>query len=249
MSLDKDLWAGPPENPVATADEVHVWRAELEQDEAVLRGLEWLLSEDERARAAKFHFRRDRDHFVAARGALRTILGRYAGAPPASLRFTYNEYGKPALSGGGALRFNASHSHGLALYAVTEGREVGVDVEQLRADVAGFDIAQRFFSRHEVAALRALPRQAHAGAFFDCWTRKEAYIKARGEGLSHPLEGFSVSLAPGEPAALLRTEDDPAEASRWSLVELPAGDGFRAALAVEGAAPTLRLWRWSASPA
>ena len=248
VSRDEQSWVSPPENLAAAAGEVHVWRARLDQDEATLLRLARLLSADERARARKFYFRRDRDHFVAARGALRTILGRYAATPPELLCFSYNEYGKPALSGGGPLRFNASHSNGVALYAVTAGREVGVDLEFVRADFAGVEIAESFFSRREVSALRALPPGALTDAFFDCWTRKEAYIKARGEGLSHPLERFTVSLAPGEPAALLCTDDDPREAARWSLVRLPPGEGFRAALAVEGGMPTVRRWRWSAPP-
>jgi 4'-phosphopantetheinyl transferase len=145
------------------------------------------------------------------------------------------------------LRFNVSHSQGVALYALTRGREVGVDIEFVREDFARFDIAERFFSTREVSALRALPTEQHTAAFFDCWTRKEAYIKARGEGLSHPLHSFAVSLAPGETAALLWTDTDPQEAARWSLVGLFPGESYRAALAVEGEMPTLRCWRWSAS--
>lgn len=246
MRPGQPTWLDAPEEIVLDEGEVHVWRARLDQCEETLRRLTRLLSADERERAERFYFRRDRDHFAAARGALRTILGRYAAVAPGLLRFTYNAYGKPALSGGGPIRFNVSHSNGLALFAVTAGREVGVDLEHVRADFAGVEIAASFFSAREVAALRALPPPALAEAFFDCWTRKEAYIKARGEGLSHPLERFTVSLAPGEPAALLRTDDDPREAARWSLVELSPGEGFRAALAVEGATPALRCHDWSA---
>lgn len=241
-------WPEAPERPVLAAGEVHVWLADLDQGEETLRRLSGLLSEDELTRAARFHFRRDRDRFVAARGALRGILGRYVGAEPRLLRFSYDHYGKPSLRGEDSrdgLRFNVSHSGGVALYALARGREVGVDVELVREEFAGFDIAERFFSEREVSALRALPPREHARAFFDCWTRKEAYIKARGEGLSHPLHRFAVSLAPGEAAALLWTGEDPREAARWSLVALPLGESYRAALAVEGEAPALRLWRWS----
>ncbi len=224
---------------------MHVWRAGLEPGAQTLRRRRELLSTDERERADRFYFQRDREHFVAARGGLREILGRYTGASPQSLRFSYDHYGKPSLSGeagGTPLRFNVSHSGGVALYAVTVGRAVGVDVERVREDFAGLDIAKNFFSPHEVAALSELPAEHLATAFFDCWTRKEAYIKARGLGLSHPLHLFTVSLTPGRPAALLRTDDDPEEAARWSLVELFPGEGYRGALAFEGELSSLRCW-------
>lgn len=240
-------WPEGPARPAATEDEVHVWRVRQDCGEASLRQLSSLLSEDELERAGRFYYRKDHDHFVAARGALREILGRYTGVAPRRLRFAYEQYGKPALdpeTGGGLLRFNLSHSHGLALCAVTLVRAVGIDIEFVREEFAGEEIAERFFSPREVAALRALAPGERATAFFDCWTRKEAYIKARGEGLSHPLHSFAVSFAPGEPAALLCTDDDPPEAARWSLVGLSPGGPYRAALAVEGAAPALRCWQW-----
>jgi 4'-phosphopantetheinyl transferase len=251
MPPEQQSWPDAPERPTLADGEVHVWRASLNQPQAVLRGLSRLLSEDESERAGKFYFPRDRDHFVVARGALREILGRYTGVAPGLLRFTYNRYGKPSLRGGeheDALRFNVTHSNGVALYALARAREVGVDIEYVREDFAGIEVSERFFSAREVSALRALPRGAFTKAFFDCWTRKEAYIKARGEGLSHPLERFAVSLAPGEPAALLCTDEDPPEAARWSLVELFPGEGFCSALAVEGGRPTLRCWSWTAGP-
>ena len=226
---------------------MHVWRAYLNQGEATRRALWDTLADDERERAARFYFRSDRESFVVARGALRDILGRYLGVPPARVRFSYTRYGKPVLEGGagrGALQFNASHSHRVALYAVTRSRPVGVDVELVCERNASRDVAERFFSAREVAALRALPAAARTAAFFNCWTRKEAYIKALGEGLSHPLHAFTVSLAPGSPAALLATDGDPAGASRWSLAELSPGPRYAGALAVEGAPPTLRRWRW-----
>jgi 4'-phosphopantetheinyl transferase len=216
---------------------VHVWQARLDQF-AVRQGrmLE-LLSADERERAARFHFAKDRSHFIAARALLRTLLGRYLNFPPHQLSFIYGPYGKPALAGereSRALRFNVSHSHGVALYAVARERDVGVDVEYVRRDMVSESIAERFFSAREVATLRALPAEIQPQAFFNCWTRKEAFIKARGEGLSFPLDRFEVSLDPKEPAALVSVRDDPREASRWSLQALPVEEGYAAALAVEG---------------
>lgn len=245
---DQQLWLEGPERPLLCDGEAHVWRAGLEPGATTLRRLREILSADEQERADRFHFQRDREHFVAARGGLREILGRYTGAAPESLRFSYDDYGKPSLSvgaGGTPPRFNVSHSGGVALYAVAAGRAVGVDIERVREDFAGLDIAKNFFSPDEVAALGALPADQRAAAFFDCWTRKEAYIKARGHGLSHPLHLFTVSLTPGRPAALLRTDDDPAEAARWTLVELFPGEGYRGALAFEGELLSLRCWSLS----
>src|SRR5262249_38196538 len=150
--------------------------------------------------------------------------------------------GKPALAGQGraGLRFNVAHSEGWALIAVTRGREVGVDLERLRAEVATPEIAARFFSPRECEALQALPGPLRAEAFFRCWTRKEAYLKATGAGLSVALDRFAVTLDPGAPAALVEHRDDPDEVKRWSLRELPAPPGFAAALAVEG--PSNGLW-------
>jgi len=196
-----------------------------------------LLSADERERAERFHFANDRAHFIAARALLRTLLGRYLDLPPRHLSFSYSPYGKPALAGEGegrALRFNVSHSHGVALYAFARGREVGVDVEYVRPDVVGESIAERCFSAQEVATLRSLPAEVQPRAFFNCWTRKEAFIKARGEGLSFPLDQFEVALDPKEPAALISIGGDRREASRWSLQALPVEEGYVAALAVEG---------------
>jgi 4'-phosphopantetheinyl transferase len=229
------------------SDEVHVWRAALNLDTPRLTRLERTLSEDEHARAERFHFPQDRQRFVAARGLLRTLLGRYLGGEPGQVLFCYGPQGKPALageSGGETLRFNVSHSGELVLYAVSRGRELGIDIERLRPDFATEQIARRFFSAGEVAALQTLPAGEQRQAFFACWTRKEAYLKARGDGLSLDLKQFEVSLAPGKPAALLSTKHDPQEVLRWSLRDLTPGPGYVAALAVEGHDWRLRCWQW-----
>jgi 4'-phosphopantetheinyl transferase len=173
---------------------------------------------------------------MAGRGALRHILAGYLGCAPAEIGFSYTAYGKPFLRNEEkhGLRFNLSHSEDQALLAVTRGRVVGVDIEQIRPDFATEEIAKRFFSEREWKELRGLPAAERTTAFFRCWTRKEAFIKAVGEGLSFPLDAFAVSLAPGEPAALrwLRTDKDGAR--RWRLEDIAAPAGFLAALAVEG---------------
>jgi 4'-phosphopantetheinyl transferase len=224
---------------------VHVWRTPLDLTELQVRSLWDTLAADECQRAERFFFEKDRTHFVVARGLLRILLGRYLRQDALHLRFTYGPHGKPTLAtdtGGVALRFNVSHSHGLALYALTRGREVGVDVERIRPEIAQEKIAERFFSPREVTVLRGLPTPLQAPAFFACWTRKEAYIKAKGAGLTLPLDQFDVSLAPGEPAALLHTAWDLQEAAGWTLQDLAPAPGYRAAVAVAGHAWRLTCW-------
>ncbi len=222
-------------------DRIHVWRAALD-NAADLRGL---LSADELARAARFHFERDSARFIAMRGVLRSILGIYTSVPPVQLKFRYAARGKPSLADNPRdVRFNLSHSHDLALIAVALGCELGVDVEYIKDSTAGPEIAERFFSRAEVVALRALPKALRRDAFFAGWTRKEAYIKATGMGLFAELDRFTVSLAPDEPAALLRVAGAAAEASRWSLFELNPGEGYAGALAVEGRDVQISCWHW-----
>jgi len=203
-------------------------------------------------RARRFHFQRDSERFIVTRGLLRCILGRYLGIEPGRLRFVYNSYGKPALataSDEGALCFNLSHSGGLALYAVARGRQVGIDLERIRAVPEIEQIAQRFFSSREYAAFRSLAAGLRQEAFYSCWTRKEAYIKARGQGLSLPLDQFDVSLVPGEPARLLDVRGDSQDGHHWLLRELEPGPGYVAALAVEGHGWKLKCWHFPGSDA
>ncbi len=199
-----------------------------------------MLTADEQTRAARFHFPRDRRQYIVARGTLRLLLARYLGQTTGTLRFGATEYGKPFLLRADGLpdteiAFNVSHSHELALLAFARSMRVGVDVEYMRPELAEERIAERFFSPREVAVLRGLPAAQQPAAFFRCWTRKEAFVKARGEGLSLPLHSFDVSLAPDEPAALLHVATDLAEAGRWTIHTLtPTLPGYMAALAVEG---------------
>jgi 4'-phosphopantetheinyl transferase len=240
-------WLTPPSWPALSEGEAHVWLAELDLPQDAVGALRFLLSGDELGRAERFHFRRDRDRYVVGRGVLRRMLGAYMNSDPAALRFDYGAHGKPHLVGEskpGGLRFNVSHSEGHALFCFARGVEVGVDLERVREGPASERLAERFFSAGEVRALRALPRNAQDEAFFDCWTRKEAYIKARGEGLSMPLDRFEVTLAPGEPAELLRTDGDPRERARWSMRGLRPAPSFVGAVVVGGTLRRLECWRW-----
>jgi 4'-phosphopantetheinyl transferase len=178
---------------------------------------------------------------------LRALLGRYLKLEPAKVQFVYNAWGKPTLapgSGQAALQFNVSHSGELALYAFARQAEVGIDIEFIRTDLDYEEIAERFFSSHERATLRSLPAQVKGESFFRCWTRKEAYIKAKGQGLSIPLDQFSVTLRPGEPARLLHVQGDPQAAQRWSIQELAPDSGYLAALVVEGDGWQPKCWEW-----
>jgi 4'-phosphopantetheinyl transferase len=221
---------------VTAHDAIDVWCAPLDLAAAELGRFGSILAADEIARAERFHRREDGERFIAARGILRTILGRYLDLEPGLLRFRYGAHGKPELCrspGRPPVTFNLSHAHGLAICAVAGGRKVGVDLEYLRPGLEYEAIAARFFSAAENSALRALPGRLRRGAFFRCWVRKEAYLKARGEGLTLPLCQFDVSLAPGQPARLLASRDDPDAAFRWSLREIEVPTGYVAALAAE----------------
>ncbi|HJU91868.1 MAG TPA: 4'-phosphopantetheinyl transferase superfamily protein [Pyrinomonadaceae bacterium] len=235
-------WSHAPASPSLQSGEIHVWRVDLEQPEEVVQQFRSTLEDDELNRADRFHFDKDRRAFTVSRGFLRHVLGRYTATKPEALRFSYGPYGKPSLDqNDSSLRFNMSHSRGVGLVAVSEAKELGVDVEYIRADFASEDIARRFFSANEVAAFNALPIQQRVAAFFRCWTRKEAYIKAIGRGLSQALDGFDVTLAPEAPPALLRADED--DASRWWLSDIDVGSDYAAALVVEGQLSSVRCWQ------
>lgn len=213
---------------------MHVWQSKLDDHDA--GSLRSFLAEDEISRANRFHFAKDRDDYIVARALLRKLLAAYLGLGAEEVRFGYADKGKPFLleSDRSAVNFNLAHSHGLALYAFAHRREVGVDLEFIRDDLESEKIAERFFSPREIETLLTVPVELRKQAFFNCWTRKEAYIKARGEGLSLPLDEFDVSLRPGESAVLLRNHKEPAEAARWTMRSISVPSGYVAALVVEG---------------
>lgn len=243
-----DDWNHTPDSIELGEGQVHVWRASLDQNAKVIANLAALLSEDEYKRAMRYHRPVDRDRFIAGRGILRKIISAYLELPPSQLRFTYNEYGKPAVSddqNGRGLNFNLSHSAQLILYAVTRGRVVGIDIEYIREDFATLEIAEHFFSKDELAALKSLPADQRTIGFFNCWSRKEAFIKAKGMGVSYPLDRFTVSLAPGEPPALIKVDDDEREVAQWKMYELNPGAGYAAALIATEPPVTLKRRHWS----
>lgn len=237
--------AGPLRLFQLPGDDVHVWTVPLNASPDCYSRLQRTLSDDEVARAARFRFERDANRFVAARGVLRTLLACYLEAHPAQLHFEYGPKGKPALSATSAhrLQFNLAHSADLVICAFTQRTRMGVDVEQSRAVDDAEDLSRRFFAAAEHADLMSLPAELRSQAFLACWTRKEAFVKALGDGLSLPLQSFRVSLLPGMPAALLDVDPDVETGRQWFLYDFQPLPGFVAAVAAEGRARPLRAMR------
>jgi 4'-phosphopantetheinyl transferase len=233
-------------------NEVHVCIAYLDRPESEVRFFESLLAADETQRAKRFYFQKDRERFVVGRGLLRTILSSYLQLPPDEILFAYGAHGKPTVkqkAGQSGIEFNLAHSAGWGIYAITQDRPVGVDVEFIQRDFPGENVAEHFFSPRETASLRALPKDRQTAAFFSCWSRKEAFIKALGLGLSCPLGDFDVSLAPGEPARLLYVKWDPHEVSRWFMADIDRVPGCAAAVVVAGTTCRLVVSEWSGTTA
>ena len=223
--------------------EIHLWTVNLDPLPEEVERLTRSLSADERERAGRFHFERHRRQYTVGRGALRELLGSYVGVPAAAVRFTYGPRGKPFLAddlaavtaaGAGRLQFNLSNSHELALVGFVRGMGIGVDVEHHKPMADLEQIAERFFSASERETLRRLPAALKPEAFFNCWTRKEAYLKAVGEGIAAPLDSFDVTLAPGEAPRMLTLQGDAARAARWHFQSFDPAPGYVGALAVEG---------------
>ena len=221
--------------PPLTVDDVHVWSAGLACPGSAIAHFEALLSSEERARADRFFNPRDRRRYVVGRGCLRRLLGEYLNIPPATVALTATALGKPYTADPqSGVRFNVAHSEELALFAIARGREVGVDVERERPNVDWRDLARRNFAPEEYDSLTSesctFDRRE---AFFRCWARKEAYVKALGIGMQILLDGFAVTIA-ADSAVILHTAHDPNQHSRWDLRSLSPAAGFAAALVVEG---------------
>ena len=277
-SLDR-FAAPPAELSPPRAGEIHVWSVPLDPPAELVARHRRLLSEDEIARADRFRFDRHRRRYTVGRGVLRTLLGRYLDTDPAAVAFRYGGNDKPYLAdrtairpagepesrrpgspargaeagpapaGGQALWFNLSNSAELAVVALGTSAEIGVDVEALRPMPDALAIAERFFSAAEREALAAVPAAERDRAFFRCWTRKEAYLKAVGTGITVRLDAFDVTLGPGEPARMLALDGDPEGAAAWRLHHLEPASGYLGALAAppppSGGAWRLAGWRWA----
>jgi 4'-phosphopantetheinyl transferase len=236
MTPPAPFWPKGPSRVVLPPDDVHVWCAVLERPPEDLAHLAALLSDDERERVERSHSPMVRREFTAARGLLRLLLGRYLDCEPRRVRFRFGPQGKPELAACPStppVHFNVSHSHGLALFALTRRQPVGVDVERIRPFANDLGLAERYFSSWEYRALRDLEETRRHDAFFQTWTRKEAFLKATGGGISYGLERVEVAIHPDDPVRILRLDGEETRAARWSLQTLTPAPGYVGALALE----------------
>lgn len=250
MPMDDGDWQAAPAEIIPSEGRIDVWRVEIDGENPPDSDIKSLLSEDETARASRFHFERHSSRYIRGRASLRILLGRYLQTAPGEIRFKYENNGKPEIecpARGKDLCFNVSNSDGLALIALCCGTPLGVDIEKLREMRDLLAIARRFFSAHEVKDILAISEARRPEAFFTCWTRKEAFLKATGVGLSYPLSDFSVSLDPDGPAELLEIKGSRKLAHHWYLTDLVPAAGFRGALACQ--TKNLKVAKWSFSPA
>jgi 4'-phosphopantetheinyl transferase len=234
-------WKTPTTQPVLAPNRVHVWRVDQRNLWSQESALRQILSEDEKTRADRFVFVSDRSNFIAARWALRTLLGRYLNEEPLGLPIEESAFGKPFVSKSlqnKHLKFNLSHSHGVCVVVFALEKEVGVDVEHIRSDVAFDDLAARYFSRQENDALQQLDSARRELAFWSIWTRKEAYVKARGEGLQIPLDSFAVSVSPNEESPALHSSDQ----DRWTIRSFPMQGAYLGACVAESPVEGLDFW-------
>ena len=238
-------WPGPPGNWSLPERAVHVWASSLAADASQVAAYTRTLSPDEIERGARFRFEQHRNRYLTGRGWLRSVLARYLQRQPGELRFEYNANGKPSLHGiEPALHFNLAHCDDLAVLALTRAAEVGVDVERVRPLRDADDIADRFFSRTESEGLRALAAARKSAAFFNLWTRKEAWLKATGEGLSDSLNQVEVSFLPEDQAQLTRLFGKTDKIQEWTLLELGPAAGFTGAVVARSPKLELACWRW-----
>ena len=237
-------WQKTAVPPQLQAGELHIWKIELDYDSGHWQPLMALLSNDEQIKADSFRFEKLRLRYIAGRAALRKLLGGYIGCETEAVSFVYNDYGKPSLQDvDSGLRFNVSHSGEIMLAAFALNSKIGIDIEAIQQNIDCMDICQCWFSVQESNALRNLPEEKRIGAFFRVWTRKEAYIKARGIGLSYPLNRFSVSLDETAPA-LLEHQDCSQEMKSWQIYNIEVSSAYSAAIVIEAARWDIRHYNF-----
>jgi 4'-phosphopantetheinyl transferase len=239
LTMDRRRLRLAPSDPIALEGPVvHIWKANLSGNQADASRFQQIMSQDELARAERFRFAADRRRFVITRGWLRTLLSRYLKVAPQSIRFAYGPYGKPSVAETRPYRrdikFNVAHSGELAVLAFTCIGEIGIDVEQIRTDFDIDDIAGSYFSAAEVASLKKISPAERYEAFFSCWTRKEAFVKAKSLGLSFDLDQFDVNVGATVPARLLRIRPNQKEVRAWSMSSVDVDPGYVASVAVAG---------------
>jgi 4'-phosphopantetheinyl transferase len=224
------------------SNEAHVWLTRLDAENVI--EMESIISEEERARAERFRFEPDKKRFIAARGRLRIILGKYLQINPRLIRFEYGEFGKPSIAGecNSEIKFNLSHSNEMALCAVTRDREIGVDIERIKSSIIDDGMILQCLTAHEKTFFQALPKNKRDLFFFECWTRKEAFLKARGDGLLFPVNQIET-LSFSTVSTNLFNGDCGFRPSGWSFLTIPFIPGYAAALTVKGSSPTLSFWQ------
>ena len=219
---------------IIPGNEIHIYRSSLESSSELLKQYESLLSPDELQKAYRYKFEKDRDHFITGRALLRNILAKYLNQSPDEIIFSYSDKGKPFIKNSN-LKFNLAHSGGKAVFAFADNAEVGIDIEYMRELPDALQIAKRFFSEEEVNEILKVRDDEIRSAFFNCWTRKEAFIKAVGEGLSYPLKDFTVTLIPGDNPEIKWIKDKDDEVKEWSLVNIQTDENYISSLAVKAA--------------
>jgi 4'-phosphopantetheinyl transferase len=224
---------------------VHVWAFFLDAPAACLALCRQTLCRAEEARAERFVHAANRDHFIVAHGVLRQLLGRYTATPAPDIHFLIDTNGKPALEPRGGMAsgvsFNMTHSHSRALIAVSDGRDIGIDLEKVKPDVRALAIARRYFCGAELAAIEGEASELQREAFFRYWVAKEAVLKGQGIGLRFPIDEFEVQFDARGASACIRTREPSRLASDWTIRMLPVEPGWAGALAVRGAKWTLQL--------
>ncbi len=235
-------WCEAADSNFISDQDAHIWSVDLSIPDPVYNLLFSVLHKEEQQRAERFHFERDRRAYVAVRGHVRFLLSRYLKRPPSDFMFSYNSYGKPFLKHE-SIRFNVSHSKERGLIAIDPSMEIGVDIEWMRPDFGGLKIAKRFFSETEIKELESLSAEERQKGFFNGWSRKEAYIKARGKGLAIPLSKFSVRLSPHAECALLSTEHDPEAIHRFKLSAIQIDPHYAAAVVTDINRKGIKLFR------
>jgi 4'-phosphopantetheinyl transferase len=248
MSTEELQWHHGLPCKLTKLNEVHVWRVLLDVTTVEFESLLGFLSVDEMARVGRFHFERDQKRFIVARGVLRKILGRYLEKHPNDIRFEYNPHGKPALapdSGKEKICFNLSHSGAIALYAITRDKKIGIDIEHIRHDMEEDLIARKFFSQGEIISLEKTDKNNRSELFFQYWTRKEAFVKATGEGVSFPMQQCDVSSITRNSLSPIILSGNNEERSCWHVRDLYPGEGYAAAIAIQGNDGDISCWHSS----
>lgn len=224
-------------------NEVHIWAINKKEHINKLP-LYWdILNTSEKEKAAKFRFESDHNCAVISRGILKNILGNYLNKTPKNIEFKLGEYGKPTLKETSDIEFNISHSKDSIVMAFTQKNKIGIDVEYTKKDIEVKKIASHFFAEEEVTSLLALKESYHKQAFYNCWTRKEAFIKALGCGLSFPLDKFVVSLDCSKEAQLIATKWDKKEKEKWFLKAFEPDKDYIGAVSVKGKVTNMEFWR------